>query len=68
MPAGSLRAEVQLASFEKTFISQQNRDLLLQALRKQILQLMGDGKMSMLVCSLLHHLRVDKVQPVITCT
>ena len=49
--AGSLRSEVQLASFAKTFISQQNRDLLLQALRNQSLKLVYEGNMSVLVCS-----------------
>ena len=50
LPAGSLRSEVQQASFAKTFISQQNRDLLLQALRNQSLKLVYEGKMSLLVC------------------
>ena len=48
-PAGSLRQQVQVATFQKSFISQQNRDVLLQALRNQILKLMHTGNMSLLV-------------------
>ena len=77
LPAGSLRAEVQQASFEKSFISQQNRDLLLQALRNQSVKLIHEGRMSMLVCSLCvqtlevsHHLFspcVPGALPLVTC-
>lgn len=40
-----------MATFQKSFISQQNRDLLLQALRNQILKLMHAGQMSLLALS-----------------
>ena len=52
MLAGSLRGQVQIAAFEKTFISQQNRDGLLEALRGQMMRLLYDDKpggMSVLV-------------------
>ena len=54
--AGSLRGEVQKAPFEKTFISQENRDGLLEALRGQIMRLLYDDKpggMSVLVSVIL---------------
>ena len=42
--AGSLRAEVQMAAFDKTFISQHNRALLLQVLRDRMLELVADPR------------------------